>query len=166
MDLLIPDTGLLFWMLITFGIVVFVLAKFGFPVITKMVEKRNAFIEESLVMAENARAELENVKIAGDELIAKARREQLEIIAKAEQTGKLLIDNAKNRAAREADKLLEETRAQISHERDLALGDIRRQVAELSIKVAEKALMEKLDNDAEQEKMLNRLLDEMTINQS
>jgi len=166
MELFTPDIGLLIWMLIPFLIVFFILAKFAWPMILKGVNERSKYIEESLLLAEKAHLELENVKIAGDEIIAKAKREQMEIIAKAEQTGNLLIDEAKQRAANEAKKIIEETRAQISHERDLALGDIRRQVAELSVKVAEKALLEKLDNSVEQEKMLNRLLDEMNINKS
>jgi len=62
MALLTPDSGLLFWMLISFGIVVFVLAKYGFPIILKMVEDRKAYIEESLLMAEKARIELQQVK--------------------------------------------------------------------------------------------------------
>ena len=166
MELFTPDIGLLIWMLIPFLVVFFILAKFAWPAILKGVNKRSEYIEESLLLAEKARLELENVKIAGDEIIAKAKREQMAIIAKAEQTGNLLIDEAKQRAANEAKKIIEETRAQISHERDLALGDIRHQVAELSVKVAEKALLEKLDNSVEQEKMLNRLLDEMNINKS
>jgi len=68
MSLLTPDSGLLFWMLISFGIVVFVLAKFGFPVILKMVEERKAYIEESLFMAEKARTELDKVKVESERL--------------------------------------------------------------------------------------------------
>jgi len=166
MALLTPDSGLLFWMLLSFGIVVFVLAKFGFPVIIKMVESRKSFIDESLNVARQAHEELAKVKIDGELIIDNARREQANILNEATQTRDLLIKDAKDKASLEAVKLVEEARRQIQMEKDDAIRDIRRQVAELSVDIAEKVLRGKLDNKGDQMEMINRLLDEINISKS
>ena len=161
MSLLTPDTGLLFWMVITFGIVVFVLAKYGFPVILKMVDKRNAFIEESLAMAEKARVELESVKADSERIIDEARKEHIKMIGETNALKEHLVKDAKEKASQEAAKIIEDARLQIQGERDAALRDIRNQVAELSVDIAEKLLQEKLNLKGEQEKMISKLLDEI-----
>ena len=76
MSLLNPEPGLIFWMTISFGIVVFILVKFGFPPILKSVEKRNNFIEESIKSAREANEELSKVKESGEKLLADTRKEQ------------------------------------------------------------------------------------------
>ena len=166
MSLLTPDSGLLFWMLISFGIVVFILAKFGFPVILKMVEERKAYIEESLFMAEKARTELDKVKVESERIIENARNEHLEIMNDASRLRDLLINDAKTKAADEADKIIENARMQIQSEKEEAIRDIRRQVAGLSVDIAEKVLRSKLAEKDEQLNMINRLLDEINISKS
>jgi len=166
MSLLTPDSGLLFWMLISFGIVVFILAKFGFPVILKMVEERKAYIEESLFMAEKARTELDKVKVESERIIENARNEHLEIMNDASRLRDLLINDAKTKAAGEADKIIENARVQIQSEKEEAIRDIRRQVAGLSVDIAEKVLRSKLAEKDEQLNMINRLLDEINISKS
>lgn len=161
MSLLTPDTGLLFWMLITFGVVVFVLAKYGFPVILKMVDKRTAYIEESLVMAEKARVELENVRVESERIIDEARKEHIKMIGESNALKEQLIKDAKEKAGQEATKIIDDARLQIQSERDAAVRDIRNQVAALSVDIAEKLLQEKLNLKGEQEKMISRLLDEI-----
>ena len=76
MSLLVPDSGLLFWMLLSFGIVFFVLAKYGFPVIVKMVNERKEYIDRSLVVAKEANEQLANLKAEGETIMAKAHEEQ------------------------------------------------------------------------------------------
>lgn len=166
MSLLTPDSGLLFWMLISFGIVVFILAKFGFPVILKMVEERKTYIEESLFMAEKARTELDKVKVESERIIENARNEHLKIMNDASQLRDLLIIDAKTKAAGEADKIIENARVQIQSEKEEAIRDIRRQVAGLSVDIAEKVLRSKLAEKDEQLNMINRLLDEINISKS
>jgi len=166
MALLTPDSGLLFWMLISFGIVVFVLAKFGFPIILKMVEERKAFIEESLLMAEKARMELHQVKTESNQIIADARKEHQAILVEANQLKEKLVKDAQGLAQVEADKIITESRRIIEHEKNEALREIRKQVAEISVDIAEKVMRSKLDNSAEQQKMIQRLLDEINISKS
>jgi len=166
MSLLLPESGLLFWMFLSFGIVVFILAKFGFPVIVKMVEDRKAYIDESLLLAQKAHDQLDQVKADGEAIVENARREQVQILSDAAQTRDLLINDAKDKAGVEAQKLIAEARRQILIEKEDAIRDIRRQVAELSVNIAEKVLREKLDQKKEQMDMINRLLDEINIPKS
>ena len=93
--LLLPESGLLFWMLLSFGAVVFILTKYGFPVIIKMVESRKTYIDESLLIAKQAYIEMDKVKAAGEVIVDNARREQVKILNEATQTRDLLINDAK-----------------------------------------------------------------------
>ncbi|MBP6663536.1 MAG: F0F1 ATP synthase subunit B [Paludibacter sp.] len=166
MSLLTPDSGLLFWMLISFGIVVFVLAKFGFPIILKMVEERKEFIEDALLKAEKARTELDSVKAEAELILDKARKEHQQIMNEASQLREVLIQEAKTKAIGEADKIIENARLQIQNEKDDAIRDIRKQVAGLSVDIAEKVLRNKLDKKEEQLGLIQRLIDEMNISKS
>jgi F-type H+-transporting ATPase subunit b len=166
MSLLIPDSGLLFWMILSFGIVFFILAKYGFPVIVKMVEDRKLYIDESLQVAKQAHIELAKVKADGEIIVDNARREQVKILAEAAQTRDLIVKDAKDKAQVEAIKLIEDARKQILIEKEDAIRDIRSLVAELSVDIAQKVLREKLDKKGEQMDMINRLLDEINISKS
>lgn len=166
MSLLTPASGLLFWMLLSFGIVVFVLVKYGFPVILKMVEDRKAYIEESLLMAERARIELQQVKTEGEQIIANARKEHQVILAEAALLKEKLIKDARAAAIIEANKVIDESRQLIHFEKEEALRDIRTQVAEISINISEKVMRNKLSESGEQQKMIERLLDEITVSKS
>lgn len=83
MSLLLPDSGLLFWMLLSFGVVFVVLAKYGFPVITKMVEGRRTYIDQSLEVAKEANAQLQRLKAESEALVAAANKEQGRILREA-----------------------------------------------------------------------------------
>jgi len=166
MSLLLPDSGLLFWMLLSFGIVAFILVKYGFPVIIKMVESRKTYIDESLLVAKQAYEQMAVVKAQGEVIVEDARREQVKIMNDAAQTRDLLIKDAKEKAGLEAVKLIAEARKQILIEKEDAIRDIRRQVAELSVDIAEKVLRGQLEKKDEQMDMINRLLDEINISKS
>jgi F-type H+-transporting ATPase subunit b len=166
MSLLLPDSGLLFWMSLSFGIVAFILVKYGFPIIIKMVESRKTYIDESLLIAKQAYEQMAVVKAQGETIVDNARKEQVKIMNEAAQTRDLLVKEAKEKAALEAVKLVEEARKQILIEKEDAIRDIRRQVAELSVDIAEKVLRGQLEKKDEQMDMINRLLDEINISKS
>lgn len=166
MSLLLPDSGLLFWMFLSFGIVAFILVKYGFPVIIKMVESRKTYIDESLLIAKQAYEQMAVVKAQGETIVDNARKEQVKIMNEAAQTRDLLIKDAKEKAGIEAVKLIEDARKQILIEKEDAIRDIRRQVAELSVDIAEKVLRGQLEKKDEQMNMINRLLDEINISKS
>ena len=162
MSLLMPDSGLLFWMLLSFGIVFLVLAKFGFPIITKMVDERKQYIDHSLIVAKEANEQLANNKAEGESILAKANEEQVRILKEATEARERIVREAKELARIEGDKLLGEAHRQIQMEKEDAIREIRRQVAVLSVDIAEKVLRKNLDNDKEQMQMIDRMLDELT----
>lgn len=164
--LLTPEFGLLFWMLLTFGIVFFLLAKFGFPVITKMVDQRKDYIQDSLDAAQKANEQLANIQQKSDELLSSAKAEQVKILKDAAETRDRIVNEARQQAKAEGMKELEEIRKQIQAEKDQAIRDIRRQVGEISVDVAEKVLRTTLDNPKEQLAMIDRLVDEALISKS
>jgi F-type H+-transporting ATPase subunit b len=166
MNLLLPDAGLLFWMLLSFGIVLAILAKFGFPVITKMVTERKNYIQDSLDAAQKANEQLAKIKEQSDEILNAAKAEQVKILKDAADTRDRIVNEARTQAKIAGTKELEEIRKQIQSEKDQAIRDIRRQVAELSVDVAEKVLRESLKNPEEQMSMIDRLVDEAMISKS
>ena len=153
----------LFWMLLAFGVVVFVLVKFGFPVIIKGVEDRNKYIDESLLAAKQAREELASVKANSENLIDEARKEQSRILAEAAKTRDIIVNGAKDKAAEEASKIMESAREQIALEKEDAIRQIRREVAVLSVDISEKVLRKNLDKKNEQMSMIDRLLNEINM---
>ena len=161
MGLLTPDPGLLFWMIIVFGVVFFILAKYGFLVIIKMVEDRKAYIDNSLKAAREANEQLANVKAEEEKILAQAHEEQARILAEAAATRDRIIKDAQNRAISEGDRLMIEIKKQIETEKESAIRDIRRQVAVLSVGIAEKIMRNKLADAKEQEELIDRMLDEM-----
>ena len=161
MGLLTPDPGLLFWMVVVFGIVFFLLAKFGFPVIIKMVDDRKAYIDNSLKAAREANEQLTNVKIEGEKILAQAHEEQARILKSATETRDRIIREAQEKARLEGDRLMDEMKKQIETEKESAIRDIRRQVALLSVGVAEKVMRTKLADEKEQTELISRLVDEM-----
>lgn len=161
MGLLTPDPGLLFWMVVVFGIVFFILAKFGFPVIIRSVEERKAYIDQSLQSARAANEQLEHVKAEGEQLLAQARAEQARILAEATATRDRILQEAQAKAHAEGDRLMDELKKQLQTEKESAIRDIRRQVAVLSVGIAEKVLRQQLSDDKAQNELMDRLLDEL-----
>src|SRR5690606_10578109 len=144
MSLLTPEPGLLFWMTISFGIVVVILVKYGFPVILKSVEKRNNYIEASLKSAREANEELAKVKETSELILADARKEQKIILKEATRLSEQIMNEAREKAAVESDKMITKARTQINAEKEEALKSIRSEVTTLSIALTEKILREKL----------------------
>ncbi|MCE5204524.1 MAG: F0F1 ATP synthase subunit B [Porphyromonadaceae bacterium] len=166
MSLLSPEPGLLFWMMLSFGIVLFVLAKYGFPIILKMVDTRQNYIEESLQSARKAQEELARVKETGETLLANTRKEQAEILKETIRKKDILMEKAKEEARLEADKIIVAARDQINAEKEMAIRSIRNEVSRLSVDLAERILREKLVTNKDQMEMIDRLLDEIEISKS
>lgn len=166
MSLLLPESGLIFWMLLSFGVVFVILAKYGFPLITRMVDERKAYIDQSLAAAHEANLQLDDLKKQGEQLVAEAQREQARILREAMHERDRLLADAHHKAAQEAQKELEEARAQIQQEKEEAIRDIRRQVAILSVDIAEKVIRKQLDSQDQQMAMIDRMLEEIAPSQA
>ena len=165
-SILTPDIGLLFWMFLAFVVVFIVLARFGFPVIINMVEDRKKYIDESLRKAHEASERLENIRKEGETILQEAREKQSLIMKETTETRDAILEKAQEQAREESTRLLTDAKKQIEVEKQNAIRDIRIQVAELSIQIAEKVLREKLSSDEQQMRMINRLLDEVSEAQS
>ena len=163
MGLLIPSTGLLFWMCVTFFAVLFILWKWGFPAITGMVRDRKAFIDESLQKAHEANEKLANIQQEGETILQEARGEQARILKEAAETREAIVGKAQEKAKAEGARLIAEAKAEADNERTNAMSDIKAQVATLSVQIAEKVLRQKLSTDKAQMDFIARLLDEVAV---
>lgn len=160
MSLLMPDTGLLFWMLVIFVIVLAVLAKWGFPVITSMVEKRKNYITESLELAKKVDEKMAALTKEQARIIGEAREEQNKILKEAAEARNNIIRQAQEQARDEAAKLVAEARTQIEAEKESAMSQIRSQVAMLSVNVAEKIIRKTLSEDKERKELVEKMVEE------
>lgn len=161
MSLLTPDFGLMFWMALSFGVVFFIAAKWGFPVITRAVEERKKYIDDALKNADEANKQLANIKAEGDAILAEARKQQHAMLRDATKLKEDMLAGAKDAAQKETQKILEDARKQIKVEKETALAEIRSQVAVLAVDIAEKVLRSELKDEKSQLDLVNRLLDEV-----
>ena len=159
MNLLTPDPGLLFWMVLSFGVVFFLLAKFGFPVIVKAINERKEFIEMSLLSAKQANERLVSIQAEGEKLLAEAKAQQKEIIAGAIQEKQQILLAARDEAQTSADRMIEDARKSIQKEKERALQDVRNEVANLALDIAEKVIGERMKDEAMQRKTIEKLID-------
>ena len=162
MSLITPDIGLLFWMAIVFLVVLGILWKFGFPVIVKMVNNRKAYIDESLRKAHEANEKLANIKAESEAILQEAREKQALLLKEAAMTRDAIVEKAQDKAREEGNRLLSEAKIEIENQKRAAISDIRKQVATLSVEIAEKILREKLGNSKAQMDMIDRMLDEVS----
>ena len=164
MNLLLPDSGLLFWMTIIFAIVFFVLAKFGFPVITGMVEKRRMRIEDALAAARKAEDAIAHLNNEQERIIAETRAEQAKLMKEAAAEREKMIATAKEQAMVEAQKIMDDAKVRIAEEKEGALRDMRREVALLSLAISEQVLRKELGSDEGQKELIEKLVDDITGN--
>ncbi|ATV32315.1 ATP synthase F0 subunit B [Prevotella intermedia] len=162
MDLLIPNSGLLFWMTLVFLIVAFIVIKFGFPVIINMVNERKEYIDESLRKAHDANEKLSNIQKEGESVMQQAREQQALLLKEATATRDAIVGKAQDKAHEESARIIAEAKLEIAAEKQNAFKDIRGQVAELSVKVAEKILCDQLSSDEKQMELIGKLLDNVS----
>ena len=161
MNLLTPDPGLLFWMVLSFLIVFFLLAKYGFPIIVDAINKRKEFIETSLVSAKEANERLATIKEESEKLLAEAKAQQKEIISAAMQEKQKILLAAQDEARTSAQQIVDDAAARIAAEKEKALREVRSEVATLAIDIAEKVLSEKMSSSAEQKKAIERMIEKL-----
>lgn len=163
MSLITPDFGLFFWMAIVFIIVLAILWKWGFPSIVNMVNSRKEFIDDSLRKAHEANERLANIQKEGEAMLQNAREKQAQILKDAADTRDAIVVKAQEKATNEGSRLLNEAKAEIEAEKQNAIRDIRIQVAEISVQVAEKIVREKLSSNESQMELINKLLNDISV---
>lgn len=162
MSLVTPDFGLLVWMTLIFGIVLFILARFGFPVITRSVEARAERIRTTLDDLKKAEDRMKVLAREQEELIARAKEERDAIISDANLTRRQIVSQAREEALAESEHIVTKARQDIEHEKETALRELRGKVADLSMQIAGKVLRKSLDGDGEQLRYIDRLIDELS----
>lgn len=149
-------------MTLVFVIVFLILWKFGFPAIVKMIDERKAYIDESLCKAKEANDKFQNIQKEGEAMLQEARDKQAAIMREAASTRDAIVEKAQAKANDEGARILAEAKAEIDSQKQAAIRDIRTQVAELSVQIAEKILREKLAASDKQNALIDKLLDEVS----
>jgi F-type H+-transporting ATPase subunit b len=140
-------SSLIFWELLSFGILLWVLYKFALPPILETLETRERKIRESLDQAEQNRAAAEQKLKAYEAKLQVAAKEVETILSEAKQKAQRLLDENEQRLRAESQRIKEETTQDIERERRKAIQDIKNQTADLAILVAEKVIGRSLSND-------------------
>lgn len=163
-SLITPSFGLLFWMLIGFSILVFILAKYAWPVITQSITKREEYIETQLAEAEKIKNEMTNLSKKHDEMMAKTKAERDKILADARKISEKMYEEAKMKANEETAAMLEEAKKSIDFEKMKAITDIKNEIANLSIDIAEKVLRNELSDKDKQNQLIENWMKEFNMN--
>ena len=165
MDKLIEQSslGLFFWQLILFVGLVFLLKKFAWGPILNSVNEREEGIKNALDEAENARKEMQNLNADNARILKEARIERDVLLKEAREMKDGIIAEAKNEAQAQANKVVAQAQATIQAEKQAAIVDLKNQVAELSISIAEKVVRGELADKSKQEKLVKEMLKEVTI---
>lgn len=161
MELITPDFGLLFWMTLAFGIVFFVLAKFAFPVINGMLKKREEEINASLENAKRIKEEMENVQEEAQKIIDQTREECDRMLTESRKFSETYMEETKKKANEEGKRIIENAKEVMEHEKMAVVTEVKNQIADISINVAEKILEKALSSDKEQLDYINRLLQDI-----
>ena len=164
MELVKPAFGLVFWMLISFGIIVLLLKKFAWPIILKALDERERSIADALNSAMKAKEEMANLKADNEKLLQEARNQRDLLLKEARETKDAIINDAKLKATEEAERLRKMAREDIQNEKTAAIADLKNQVADLSIQIAEKVIRQQLSSDDKQKALVNDLLKDVRIN--
>jgi len=164
MGLVTPDIGTIFWMLLMFIILLVILKKFAWKPILSALENREKSIEDSLRSADRAREEMELLKADNEKIMAQARLERDNMLKDTKQLSDKILSDSRIKASEEARLLIEATREVIENEKSSAVDEIRRQVASLSVEIAEKILRLKLKDDNQQKELVDKLMKDIKLN--
>ena len=164
MALITPGIGLIFWMLISFSIVLLIIKKYAWKPILESLKNRESSIANALSQAEKARQAMAELKADNEAILKEAREEQSRILAEAREIRDKIVAEAKDKAQEEADKLVSGARENIENEKMAAVTEIKNHIATLSIDIAEKILKSQLAEDAKQKELVNTLLEDLKLN--
>ncbi|MBK7030093.1 MAG: F0F1 ATP synthase subunit B [Bacteroidales bacterium] len=164
MELVKVDIGLLFWMTLTFGTVLFILGKFAWKPIMKMLHEREESIEKALHAAEEAKKEMLKLKAGNEQLLLEAKEERDALMRDARKVKEAIIDEARLKANEEANRIIENARESIQFEKMAAINELKNQIASISIEIAEKLIGQELADKEKQNQLTEKLLKEVKIN--
>ncbi len=163
MDLITPEFGLVFWTAITFLLLLVILKKFAWKPILGAVTEREDSIKNALLEADKARQEMQDLKSDNEKILKEARTERDNMLKEARDIKNSMIEEAKDEAKTQANKLMEQAKAAIQSEKLAAIAEIKSQVANLSIDIAEKVVKDELSDKNKQLKLVEQLLGEVKL---
>ena len=166
MEKLINDFsfGLFFWQILIFVLLVWLLNKFAWKPILNAVNEREEGIKKALEEADKARQEMAELNASNEKILKEARAEREKMLKDAREIKEALISEAKDEAKLQADKIITQAKTTIENEKQAAIVELKKQVAELSVGIAEKVIKEELSNKDKQIKLIDKMLDEAAIN--
>ncbi|MFV0605922.1 MAG: F0F1 ATP synthase subunit B [Niabella sp.] len=164
MELLTPDLGYFVWALVIFLVLLFILAKFAWKPIIKMLNEREQNIAGAIATAEKVKAEMTQLQSENEALLAKAREERSQLLKEARDTKDKIINEAKEQAKTEAGKIIADAQVAINAQKMAALTEVKNEVGKLVIEVSEKVLHHELSSKEKQEAQINALIEEMKLN--
>jgi F-type H+-transporting ATPase subunit b len=164
MELVQPGLGLIFWMTISFGILIWILAKFAWKPIMKGLKDREQSIDEALNAANKAREEMKQLHFSNEQLLKEAKEERDTILRDARKVKESIIEEAREKANQEANRIVENAKESIQFEKLAAIHEMKNQVAKLSIEIAEKVIRAELADTKKQTELIDRLLKEVNQN--
>ncbi len=164
MELFTPDFGMIFWMFVSFAVLFFILWKFAWPMIIKNVESRADLIDKGVEYAQSAKLQLDNASAEAQKYIAEARRQQADMLREADKMKTQIIEDARNAAQKEAQKVMDAAKVSIEQARKEAEQSFRDQVSDYALDIATKVVRRQLDDPKAQKELAGKLLDEMERN--
>jgi F-type H+-transporting ATPase subunit b len=164
MELVTPGIGLIFWTTLSFLIVLFLLKKFAWGTILGTIKEREDAIDNALRAAERAQEEIEKLKVYNDNVLKEAKAERDNILKAGREAKEAIITEAKDRAQKEAENIINQARETIHNEKMAAITELKNQVATLSIDIAEKIIKEHLSDDQKQKSLVKNMLDDVNLN--
>jgi len=164
MELVSPGIGLLFWMVLSFGTVLFILGKYAWKPILKALKNRENSIHEALRAADKAKEDMKKLQADHEAVLREARMERENLLKEAREAKEKIIEDAREKAGQESEKIMEAARTAIINEKMAAVNEIKQQVAFLSVEIAEKILRQKLSDSREQKELIDKMIREMKLN--
>ena len=162
--LVLPDIGLVFWNSVAFLGLLVVLGKFAWKPMLKAISDREKGIEDSLAKADKMKADLTAMQNENEALLAKAREERATLIKEAKEASEKMIAEAKDKAKSEYERIVADAQVAINQQKNAALTEVKNQVGNLVVEVAEKVLRRELTNKAEQETYIKQLSEGVKLN--
>jgi len=164
MQLVTPALGLIFWMLLSFSIVLIILKKFAWKPILSALKEREESIQESLDSAKRAKEEMAQLKADNEKIITEAKVERDLLLKEAREMKDKIVNEAKEGAKIEANKIIDAAKADIENQKALAINQIKLQVIDISIEIAEKVLRRQFTDSTVQKKFAKEVLTEVNFN--
>jgi F-type H+-transporting ATPase subunit b len=164
MQLVNPGIGLVFWMLVSFSLVMYILAKFAWGPIMKGIHQREETIEKALEAANDAKKEMLQLKAGNEQLLRDAKDERDALMRDARKMKEAILEEARGKANEESARILENARENIQFEKMAAINELKNQIAAISIEIAEKLIGKELENKKQQQELTEKLLKDVKIN--